>query len=50
MFMQDLSEMLANAIAIFSIWKVMKEERREVKTMNGINDNSLSKSTLKQGY
>ena len=38
--LQDLSEMLANIIAIISIWKIMKEERRELQSMNGLNDNS----------
>jgi hypothetical protein len=28
--MQDMSEMIANLVAIVSIWKIMKEERREL--------------------
>jgi hypothetical protein len=38
--MQDTSEMIANIVAILSIWKIVKEERRELQSMNGVNDNS----------
>jgi len=40
MCLKYFADMLANIISIISIWKIMKEERREIKTMNGLNDNS----------
>lgn len=36
--------MLANVIGIFSIWKIMKEERREVQSMTMKDDYSTDNS------
>jgi hypothetical protein len=41
MVAEDTSEMIADIIAIVSIWKIVKEERRELQSIKGINDCSI---------
>jgi hypothetical protein len=43
--------MLANIIALVSIWKIMKEEKREIKSISGVNISNSNKnenSSIKQ--
>jgi len=44
MVAEDTSEMIADIIAIVSIWKIVKEERRELQSIKGINDSSIKMS------